>query len=79
MHGDSGNVSTPIQTFVTHYCVTREEKKLQRCEGAKEIDPLSSCCRREMAEVIAFFFLHRFAQMKNEVTQSLAFSILTRF
>lgn len=32
-----------------------------------------------MAEVTAFCFIHRFAQMKNEVPQSLAFSILTRF
>lgn len=64
-----------------------ERKKLQRCpgtfpfnEGTKEIDlSSSSCCHREKIELIAFCPLHRFAQMKNEVIQSLAFFILTRY
>lgn len=49
-------------------------------EDAERIDLLSSsCCNRETSEFIAFCPLHRFAQMKNEVIQSLAFFILARY
>lgn len=48
-------------------------------EVAEEIEPLLCfCCSTDTTEFIASCPLHRFAQMKNEVIQSMAFFILAK-
>lgn len=76
--GDSGNISCQIGTVVMHYSIITRGIKLAysfcSMEVAEEIQLLISfCCNGDTNEFIALCPLHRFAQMKNEVIQSMAF------